>query len=194
MRQPTVVEADAPSGEARIGAELSARDEQFLVIVEDHQTAVFAYFRARMIQANDAEDLTQEVFVRYYKGQPSFHSLDNQRPFLLGIARNLLRERARKLKRRNEISWTELCLEVEQNREEPDGRYDQYMVWLPRCLEKLADKARQAMRLHYHDKLQYDEIAKTLRRTTGAVKLLMFRARQSLKKCLDRAAKEHSND
>ncbi|HEV7221151.1 MAG TPA: sigma-70 family RNA polymerase sigma factor, partial [Pirellulales bacterium] len=86
--------------------------EAFAAIVERHQGAVFGYLRARLLQPSDAEDLTQEVFLRCYSARARFDSANLIGPWLIGIARNLLREYARKRKRRREVAWTELCLEV----------------------------------------------------------------------------------
>lgn len=171
----------------------AAQDASFIEIVENNQSAVYAYFRARLLQTTDADDLTQEVFVRYYKGLPHEHTPDALRPFLLGVARNLLRERARKLRRRNEVAWTELCLEIEQNEEE-EGRYDRLLAKLPKCLDRLAARSRTALAMHYQGRQKYQEIARKLQRSVGAVKLLMYRARQALKRCLDRLGREASDE
>jgi RNA polymerase sigma-70 factor (ECF subfamily) len=104
---------------------------------------------------------------------------------LIGIARNLLREHVRRVKRRKEVGWTELCLQLEDLIDEQDDRYDAVMARLPECLQSLGQSARQALDLRYQARLRLAEIGEQLRRSEGAVKLLMFRARQALKNCLD---------
>ena len=49
----------------------------------------------------------------------------------------------------------------------------------------LGESARQAIDLHYTANLRLAEIGEQLKRSEGAVKLLVFRARQALKRCLD---------
>lgn len=164
--------------------------EAFEAIVEAHQAAVFGFLRARLFQANDAEDMTQEVFLRFYLARARFDSSNLVRPWLLGIARNLLREHARKLHRRKEIAWTELCLELDDMlrpgaEKNQDGIYDDVLVHLPDCLESLGPSARSAIDLRYRSNLRLSAIGKKLHRSEGAVKLLMYRARQALKHCLD---------
>ena len=105
---------------------------------------------------------------------------------LLGIARNLLRERARILKRRKEVTWTELCLEADESADELQGLYDDVKEHLPACVETLGGNARRAVQMHYGAKLKFREIGQRLQRSTAAIKVLVFRARQSLKRCLDR--------
>jgi RNA polymerase sigma-70 factor (ECF subfamily) len=111
------------------------------------------------------------------------------RPWLLGIARNVLREHVRKVRRRRETAWTELCLEIEDLASlegvadaEP---YADAMVRLPGCLQSLGPSARQALDLYYQDDLRMGQIAERFKRSEGAVKLLVHRARQAVKKCLD---------
>jgi RNA polymerase sigma-70 factor, ECF subfamily len=169
----------------------------FEAIVARHQGAVYGYLRARLLQAADAEDLTQEVFLRCYAARARFDSGCLVRPWLIGIARNLLREHLRNLRRRKESAWTELCLELEDLVRHPDEsacRYDDVLAELPKCLETLGPNARQAIGLHYTARLRFSEIGQRLRRSEGAVKLLMFRARQSLKSCLDRKHTPSAND
>ena len=65
-------------------------------------------------QAADAEDLTQEVFLRSYVGHARFESTVMIRPWLLGIARNLLREHAQ-IKRRKEVGLDRAVLRLEED-------------------------------------------------------------------------------
>lgn len=164
--------------------------DAFAALVEAHQATIFGYLRARLFQATDAEDLTQEVFLRFYVSRAKFDQDSLVRPWLLGIARNLLREHARKMRRRNEVAWTELCLELDDllrpaPGSQDDGPLGDAMPHLPECLERLGPSARTAIQLRYQSSCRLAAIGKQLRRSEGAVKLLMFRARQALRHCLD---------
>lgn len=158
----------------------------FEAIVERHQGAIYGFLRARLLHSADAEDLTQETFIRAYLARARFDSSSMLRPWLIGIARNLLREHCRRKRRRKEVAWTELCLELEETAEAPEAQYDEALTQLPRCLEALGPSAREAIDLRYTSKLRLAEIGERLKRSEGAVKLLMFRARQALRCCLDR--------
>lgn len=157
----------------------------FATIVQQNQGAIYGYFRARLLESADADDLCQEVFLRCYLGREKFSRAAAVRPWLIGIARNLLREHVRRKHRRREVAWTELCLELETLSEVHD-QSDEAMTHLPVCLESLGKSAREALSLKYHAKMKLQEIGKRLCRSEGAIKLLMFRARQALKHCLDR--------
>lgn len=177
-----------PSAEEQLLIAAAHRGDRaaFQTIVERHQGAVYGYLRSRLFEPADAEDLTQEVFLRSYVGHTRFEGTIMIRPWLLGIARNLLREHARKVQRRKEVAWTELCLRLEEDLLDLETHtYDDVMAHLPTCLGGLGQSARQALDLRYQARLRLAEIGEKLHRSEGAVKLLMFRARQALKRCLD---------
>lgn len=179
--------AAGASDDGQLLARLQGGDRAaFGEIIQRHQAAVFGYLRARLLQASDAEDLTQEVFLRCYSGSARFDPSALVRPWLLGIARNLLREHTRKVKRRKEVVWTELCLELDEMVSSDDELYGDMLDHLPGCLNALGESARQAIELRYSSHLRLSEIGEKLCRSEGAAKLLMFRARQALKNCLDR--------
>jgi len=156
----------------------------FEEIVARHQGAVYGYLRSRLFEAADAEDLAQEAFLRFYLEIGRFDGRSAIRPWVLGIARNVLRESLRRSRRRREVAWTRLCLELDSIAEPgPDG-FDEALRHLPGCIEALGPSARQAIDLHYGRKLRLADIGRRLRRSEGAVKLLMFRARQVLRECI----------
>lgn len=172
--------------ETLINGVLRGDREAFETLVNRYQSSIYGYLRARLLQHSDAEDLTQEVFLRFYLARARFDHTQMIRPWLLGIARNLLREHARSLRKLQRGSWTTLCIELEELLH-VDGaeREPEALDHLPECLGDLGQSARQAIELHYQQNLLLSEIGDRLRRSEGAVKLLVFRARQALKRCLD---------
>jgi RNA polymerase sigma-70 factor, ECF subfamily len=180
---------EAPNPEAALVQAAQRGDKAaFSQLVELHQGAIYGYLCARLSDATQAEDLCQDVFLRCYLGREKFERAVAVRPWLIGIARNLLREHARRLHRRREVAWTELCLELETIGM-VDEHTDEALTHLPKCLESLGKSAREALQLKYHARMKLQEIGKKLCRSEGAVKLLMFRARQALRNCLDRKMK-----
>lgn len=158
----------------------------FAALVDLHQRAVYGFLRARLLEPADAEDLCQEVFLRCYLGREKFERAPAVRPWLFGIARNLLREHVRKIARRREVAWTEMCLELDSLVESPETHDADALTHLPACLETLGKSAREAIDLRYQARLRLADIGERLHRSEGAVKLLVHRARQALKNCLDR--------
>lgn len=184
---------DPSAGDGELVAAAQRGDRAaFSMLVERYQGLVFGYLRARVLQASDAEDLAQEVFLRSYSARARFDTSAMVGPWLIGIARNLLHEHVRKTKRRREVAWTEICLELEAQESSQSQQYDEWLARLPECLESLGPSARQAIDLKYNARMRLAEIGARLRRSEGAAKLLMFRARQALRKCLERRQEPRS--
>lgn len=164
----------------------------FEQLVARHQRLVHGYIRARLADPSDLDDLCQEVFVRLYTGHSAPADADSGglRAWLVGIARNVLREHARSTRRR-ETAWTALCLELESRHPAVTcdvNRFDDALTRLPRCLDGLGPSARQAIDLYYAANTRLRDIAVQMKRSEGALKLLVHRARQAVRRCLDTAA------
>ena len=86
---------------------------------------------------------------------------------------------------RKEVAWTELCLDLEMLVPPRAAHSDEMLEQLPGCLNDLGPSARDALDMRYRSQLRLEEIGTRLKRSEGAVKLLMFRARQALKLCLE---------
>jgi RNA polymerase sigma-70 factor (ECF subfamily) len=175
-----------PTDDQLVYAAQAGDERAFEILVERHQRPVYGYFRARVLVADDAEDLCQEVFMRCFQMPVTFEAPVMVRPWLMGIARNVLREHIRKLTRRREVAWSSLCLDIDESSEPADDLYDDVVGHLPGCIETLGGSARDALDMYYRCRMRLAEIGERLRRSEGAVKLLMYRARQALKQCLTR--------
>jgi RNA polymerase sigma-70 factor (ECF subfamily) len=166
----------------------------FTTVVSRHQQTVFAYLRPRVLAAADVEDLCQEVFLRCFTSREQVRLSVRLRPWLIGIARNVLHEYVRRKTRCKEVAWTEMCLELESLAGHDEHAYDEALTHLPACLESLGPSARDALRLRYRGELRLAQIGRKMHRSEAAVKLLMFRARQALRCCLDRKLRLSSHE
>jgi RNA polymerase sigma-70 factor (ECF subfamily) len=170
-------------------------EKAFTALIEFYQQTVYGYLRARLFDATDAEDLCQETFIRCYQGREKLARATQVGPWLIGIARNLLREHIKRVTRRREVAWTELCLELDQLVHDRSERSSDSLQHLPHCLESLGPSAQQAIDLRYRSQFKMAEIADLLRRSEGAVRLLVHRARLALKQCLEsRLTSKQPND
>jgi RNA polymerase sigma-70 factor (ECF subfamily) len=177
---------------ALVAAAQRGDNEAFAALVELYQNTVYGFLRARLIEPADVEDLSQEVFLRCYMGREKLSRATSVGAWLIGISRNLLREHVRRVQRRREVAWTELCLELDALASDHHERPDDALLHLPKCLESLGQSAREAIDLRYRSQLRMAVIAEKLKRSEGAVKLLVHRARQALRNCLDRRLKRQA--
>lgn len=177
--------ASAVEERATIEAACGGDAKAFESLVRRHELAVYAYFRPRLIEPADADDLCQEVFLRTYQNLAKYNHSVPLRAWLIGIARNVLREYVRAARRRHEVAWTELCLNLERVASDECGRFDEVLPLLPGCMDSLGQNARTSLQMHYGGRCKVAEIAEKMSRSSDAVRLLLYRARKALKRCLD---------
>jgi RNA polymerase sigma-70 factor (ECF subfamily) len=161
---------------ARVGADLEESEghraivaaaqrgdqEAFAALVELYQNTVYGFLRARLVEQADVEDLSQEVFLRCYLGREKLSRAHTVGAWLIGIARNILREHVRRVQRRREVAWTELCLELDTLVSDHHEQYDEALGQLPKCLESLGQSAREAIDLRYRSQFRMAAIAEKL--------------------------------
>ena len=124
-----------------------------------HQPLV-RYFRRRVGTLEEAEDLTQEVFLRLVR-RPDAEQIDNPEAFLFRTAVNLLRDRSRRGKTAAshlaEISDHQDRFEALSPERVLQGR--QSLNSALRVLEELDERTRDVFILHRLEGLKYAEIA-----------------------------------
>ena len=156
-------------------------DDAFSEIVERYQRPVYNLCYRLLGNHGDAEDASQEAFMKAYKGLKKY---DPQRPFMswmLAIAYNQCVDQLR----RNRINWVGLeALFDRSDQQSPSaeaaavasGEAEQ----VQEALSTLSTKDRAAVVLRYWYDYSYDEIAETLNLTNSAVKSRLHRARSEL--------------
>ncbi|MGC1275616.1 MAG: sigma-70 family RNA polymerase sigma factor [Planctomycetaceae bacterium] len=149
-------------------------------IVQTHRHAVYGYLRARLADGAEATRLTETAFEKFYV-DPSNCSDDAIRPRLLTLAKAALSEHARASHGRHDVAWTTLCLDVEESGQEDS---DDEFVRLSACLDSLEPAERDAIELKYRADWTLLQIGERLRRSENAARLLLLRARQSLRASL----------
>jgi len=141
----------------------------------------------------EAQDLTQEVFVRVYRTLKTFRALEGSfATWLTRLTRNLLIDHYRRTRHdRMTDSIEEQAAGLEQELpagERPDGMVAgrEASELLQGALQKLSPELREAVILRDLQEMEYKEIADTLRIPEGTVKSRLNRGRAELARVLRR--------
>jgi len=173
--------------------QLAAAGERdaFDELVRRHQTRTYNFVRAMVGDAADAEDLTQEIFIRAYRAIGRFRGDSAFRTWLFRIATNAARTH---LGRRGR--WRALWPrpaggddEAAAGRDDPPSgeNLESDIVRrdaIDRALATLSPELRAAVTLRDVEGLEYREIARALDIPIGTVESRIFRARQRLRPLL----------
>lgn len=163
-----------------------AGNAAFVDAFERHHAEVHRFVAARA-GAVRADDLAAEVFLTAYRRRRDFDpARGGMRPWLLGIAVNVLRNEARGARRRLAVLGRVRTEPVVDGTEDIDGRLDARgaAARLNTALARLRPGDRDVFRLGAWTELTYEEIAMALRLPVGTVRSRMHRARTMLRDAL----------
>ncbi|WP_192763998.1 RNA polymerase sigma factor SigE [Actinomadura algeriensis] len=156
-------------------------------IVTEHSTRVFRLAYRLTGNRHDAEDLTQDVFIRVFRSLSSY-SPGTFEGWLHRITTNLFLDRARRKQRIRFDALPDDAAERLQGREpSPAQAYDERHLDadIQRALDGLAPEYRAAVVLCDIEGLTYEEIAATLNVKLGTVRSRIHRGRAQLRVALE---------
>jgi RNA polymerase sigma-70 factor (ECF subfamily) len=160
--------------------------EAFSSLYDKYVDKIYRHVYYKVTNQADAEDITQEVFVRawraiprYRKGQALFIS------WLLVIARNLITDFYRSRKKQTILEEENMPSVAEENTEATVERIFSRSE-LKKAISRLPGTQRTVIEMHFIDGFSYAEISRTLGKTEGAVRVIQFRALVELRKTIRR--------
>lgn len=175
---PTLAEPDL------IAAALDGRAGAFDLIVERHRRPVYQICYRFMGNHEDASDLSQDVFLRAYRGLKNFKGNAALGTWLHRIAVNTCLNRvALKTPKTEPIEETQHVDTTSETQTERMLR-DERAVRVRAAVAQLPAKQRAALILRTYQEKSHQEIADTLGTSVGAAKANVFHALQNLKKLL----------
>jgi RNA polymerase sigma-70 factor (ECF subfamily) len=183
---------------------LSGNLTLFRQLLERHQAQVFRTCIGFVHQKEDADDLTQEVFIQAYQSLASFKGDSEFSTWLYRItvnrALNYMRERQKKsiFDRLDSFFTGEKAVQSFSNGttgENPEQQliHNEEREMITKALDKLPEKQRMAIVLSKYDDMSQREIANVLNTTEGAVEALLQRAKTTLRKELSHLYHRHKH-
>ena len=152
-------------------AKEESRNMAFNQLVRKYQQKIYWHIRKMIIDHEDADDLTQEVFIKVWKHLENFRQDAQLYTWLYRIATNECLNFLKSKKRKfflpiNDVE-AELTAKIDQQ-ENLSG--DEIQLKLQKALLKLPDKQRLVFNMKYYDDLKYEEISEILGTSVGALK------------------------
>jgi RNA polymerase sigma-70 factor (ECF subfamily) len=162
---------------------LNGDQDVFAVLVERYKDAVQNLAYRMLGNATEAEDVTQETFVRAYTQLATYKSLHKFSTWLLSIASHLAIDQLRR--RRflalplEDVPFLEWIVDVGVSPEQSALQGEQQDE-IQTYLQRLPSKYRAVIVLRYWYDFSYEEIANALNLTPALVKARLHRARELL--------------
>ncbi|MFK5952069.1 MAG: RNA polymerase sigma factor [Desulfobacterium sp.] len=163
---------------------VSQGDERaFAELLKRHQDAVYGFARRLLKDPQEAEDASQETFLRLYRTSGRYRPEASLRTYLLKIIKNICIDHHRK--KRPELMDK---LPDTAEKDTPLDMLESAIVIddLEKAIEILPVNQRTALLLRHTEQLSYKKISQVMDVSVGAVESLLVRARRRLRETLKR--------
>ena len=197
---PAKEKAELSRVEAALDAALVQRfvggdEAAFVEIMERYRTKIFTVAFSLLHSHGDAEEVTQDTFVRAYRGLAKFRGDSSLATWLYRIAVNLARNRYwfffrrrrhvtisldRPIGEEHDATLSDLIAADVADPAQESAR-SEFVDIVSNCLEKLDQRHREILTMRNAQLLPYDEIAAALGINIGTVKSRIARARENLR-------------
>lgn len=141
-------------------------------LVEMYASMIYRIAYTRMQNVADAEDITQEVLLKYLKTGKTFRDEEHRKMWLIRVTVNTIKSSLTSAWRRHTVALDDV---TEPSYEAAD------LPVLQEKVEKLPERYRVPMFLYYYEELSVKEIAHVTKSTEGTVKSLLSRGRKMLR-------------
>ena len=167
--------------------------EAWEALVRVHQEPMFRLAYLLLGDADEAQDVAQEAFIRAYRALGRFDVERPLRPWLLSISANLARNRLRSSGRYLAAlqRWIKIEPAASPSIEERGiQNLERQNLW--RAIRRLNFPDQQIIYLRYFLEMTTEEVAETLQVPAGTVKSRMHRALKRLRGVIEREFPELS--
>ena len=149
-------------------------------LVSRYAKTVYRIAMSRLGNSADAEDITQEVLIKYINADKDFSDEDHRRKWIIRVAVNAVNSFAKS-------AWKRHTTELEDAENvpcEPIQTNDE-AEYIRRAVARLPEKYRVPIHLFYYEDLSVRDIAAAMSVSEGTVKSLLSRARAKLREILE---------
>jgi RNA polymerase sigma-70 factor, ECF subfamily len=193
---PRTAMNETPSNEANAsgntGAAPSTSDEQLMLafskgsshafdeLFSRYKQPIYGFFRRRVAESTQAEELTQDTFVALLRAAARYEPRALFRTYLYAVGFKILRAHRRKTAFRATLFGRQDSVPDPSKRDATESG-----LWVRRAVEKLDSIDRDVLLLREFEQLSYAEIADLLQVPLNTVRSRLFRARAALRNLLE---------
>jgi RNA polymerase sigma factor (sigma-70 family) len=139
-------------------------------ILEKYQRKIYWHIRKMVINHDDADDLTQDTFIKVWQNLSTFRADSQIYTWIYRIATNECLTFLEKKKKRNSIDISDFQDILPDLENDPLITGNEIQIKLQKALLTLPDKQRLVFNMKYFDEMKYSEIAAITGTSEGALK------------------------
>lgn len=151
--------------------EEATKEIAYTKIVRKYQEKLYWHIRRLVISHEDANDVLQNVYIKVWKYLENFREEANLYTWLYRIATNETLTFLEKEKKRTSFSISDDENGLANKLKAENGFDANKLEWkLQQAIQSLPEKQRIVFTLRYYDEMPYDEMARVLETSAGALK------------------------
>lgn len=164
----------------------------FSLLIRKYQKKVYWIVRKMVIDHDDADDITQEVFIKLHGSLSDFRGDSKFFTYLYKIAMNYSLNHLNRKKKENARRADLENIDVASDDKSSDILIDdsERTRLLEAAIGELPQQQRAVFNMRYYDELSYEEIAGILRKSVGGMKANYFHAVKNIQKFLSSCSKK----
>ena len=147
-----------------------SRERGFRILLNQYKERVYWHIRRILYDHEDANDVTQDVFVKVWKGLPNFRGDSKLFSWIYRIATNESLNYIRKKQRTKNIPLDQVSFMLENQSQYESLSGSEIEKKLNKAVLSLPEKQRLVFNMKYFEDLKYREISEILDITEGSLK------------------------
>lgn len=162
------------------------RNYGFNLLVRAYQQRVYNHVRKMVIDHDDADDVTQEVFIKIHKAIDGFREDSQLFTWIYRIATNECLTFLNKKKRRFFLPIEDVAAQLSSKLDlMPELSGDEIQKKLQKAILTLPDKQRVVFNMKYFEELSYEDMAEITSTSVGALKASYHHAVKKIEEYLN---------
>lgn len=161
------------------------KNKGFRYLVEKYSKSLYWHVRKIVLDHDNADDITQNVFIKVFQNLDSFKGDSSLKTWMYRIATNESINFLNSAAHRKNINSEELVIQLSYQLEDDnyfDG--DKIQLNLQQAIALLPEKQRIVFNMKYFDDLKYEEMSEILNTSVGALKASYHHATKKIEEFL----------
>lgn len=156
-------------------------NQRFDDLYQKYAVIVFRTAYNFLLNKDDAEDIVQEVFIKYFISNKTFNDDNHEKAWILTVTANLSKNVLRSKSRQN--------LELDDTIKIVDNKFEKATtnhLDLEEAMKELTANQRLVIYLFYYEQIPIKNIAKIMKSNENTVKSHLLRAKSKMKTYLEK--------
>jgi len=174
------------SDEQLISNYLKGDKKSLEILILRYLKPIYSFVYQYVRNTTDAEDLTQEIFVKIWKNLKRFKKEKKFKPWLFAIAKNACFDFLRKRKKNSVLNLESISQLIDYSPSPDEFLENKFLKEkIEKIIKKLSEKTKEVLNLYYYQGFTFKEIAEIFNESINTIKSRHLRAIAIIKKLLE---------